>query len=90
MSTKFPWFSNIPNYLVTGKLPPHLSALERRNIIQRSVAYSWIQGNFFYIREDLIIHRCVREDEVFDILKSTHDEPCGVHFLDKQTAYKVL
>jgi len=27
---------------------------------------------------------------VFDILKSTHDEPYGGHFTDKQTAYEVL
>ena len=32
----------------------------------------------------------MREDEVFDILKSCHDEPCGGHFVDKRTAYKVL
>ena len=32
----------------------------------------------------------MREDEVFDILKSCHDEPCGGHFADKRTAYKVL
>ena len=27
---------------------------------------------------------------MFDILKSSHDEPCGGHFADKWTAYKVL
>ena len=38
----------------------------------------------------MIIRRCVREGETFDILKSCHDEPCGGHFADKRTAYKVL
>jgi hypothetical protein len=38
----------------------------------------------------LIIHRCVREDEFFDILKACHDEPCGGNFVDKITAYKIL
>lgn len=32
----------------------------------------------------------MREDEVFDILKSCHDEPCGGHFANKRTAYKFL
>ena len=40
MSIDSPWFANISNYLVTGKTPPHLSAHEKRNIIQKSVAYS--------------------------------------------------
>eukprot|EP00253_Pinus_taeda_P035980 PITA_35980 len=34
--------------------------------------------------------RCVREDEMPDILKACHDEPCGGHFADKRTAYKIL
>ena len=37
-----------------------------------------------------MIGKCVREDEIFDILKEFHDEPCGDHFSDKQTSYKVL
>ena len=27
---------------------------------------------------------------MFDILKASHDEPCGGHFVDKRTTYKVL
>eukprot|EP00253_Pinus_taeda_P011144 PITA_11144 len=73
VSKKSPWFADIANYLVIKKLPPHLSACEKRNIIQKSAAYSWIQGDLFYVGADLIIHRCVRGEEVFDILKSTHD-----------------
>ena len=36
------------------------------------------------------IRRCVREDEIFDILKACHDGPCGEHFTDRRTGYKVL
>ena len=35
-----PWYVDITNYLVAGKLPPHLSHRERRRIIQQSVRYS--------------------------------------------------
>lgn len=36
------------------------------------------------------IRRCVREDEVYDILKACHDGQCGGHFADRRTAHKVL
>ena len=38
----------------------------------------------------MIIRRCVRNDEIIDILKSCHDEPCGGHFAAKQTTFKIL
>lgn len=90
MSTYSPWFTNIANYLVIRKTPPHLSTREKWNIIQKSVAYSWIQGDLFYTGLDLIIRRRVREEEVFEILKSSNGEPFGGHFANKWTAYKVL
>ena len=37
-----------------------------------------------------MIRKCVREDEIIEILKACHDEPCGGHFADKRTTYKVL
>jgi len=39
---------------------------------------------------DLIIQICVKEDEVLEILKACHNEPCGGHFVDKRIAYKIL
>ena len=38
----------------------------------------------------MIIRKCVHKDEIYDILKASHDEPCGGHFADKRTAYKEL
>ena len=37
-----------------------------------------------------MIRKCVRKYEILDILKEFHDEPCGGHFADKRTTYKVL
>jgi len=48
--------------------------------------YTWIKGDLFYIGLDMIIHKCVREDEMFDILKEFHDEPCKGHFPDGRTS----
>jgi hypothetical protein len=36
LSSHSPWYAEIANYLVVGKVPPHLSPRERRNIIQKS------------------------------------------------------
>ena len=84
------WFVDMENYLATRKLPSHLSPHEKRKIITQSANYSWVGHDIFLTGPDLIIHRCVREDEVPDILQSCHDGPCGGHFSDKRTTYKVL
>ena len=90
ISIQSPWFVDIANYLSSRKLPPHFSPREKRQVIKKSAIYSWIRGDIFYIENDLIIRRCIREDEVLDILKEFHDEPCGGHFVDKRAAYKIL
>jgi hypothetical protein len=50
---------------------------------------SWIREDLFYIGPEMIICRCVREDEMFDILKSCHDEPCRGHFIDTKEILQV-
>eukprot|EP00253_Pinus_taeda_P033712 PITA_33712 len=90
VTTKTPWYADIANYLVIGKLPPQLFPSKRRKIIQESSKYSWISDELFRTRLDLVIRRCVREDEMPDILKACHDEPCARHFADKRTTYKIL
>jgi hypothetical protein len=90
LSTNTPWFADIANYLAAGRLPQHLSPKERQRVIRQSATYSWIEGYLFRTGKDRIIRRCVREDEMYDILKACHDEPCGGHFADKRTANKVL
>jgi hypothetical protein len=52
-------------------------------LIKQSARYSWVNGDLFYTGYDMIIRRCVRNDEIIDILKSCHDEPCGGHFAAK-------
>jgi hypothetical protein len=48
VSSHSPWYSDIANYLLAGKLPPHLSYQEKRRIIQQSARYSWISGCIFH------------------------------------------
>ena len=44
----------------------------------------------FYTRPNQVMHRCLREDETYDILHACHDEPCGGHFAEKKIALKIL
>ena len=90
ISTHSPWYADITNYLALGKFPHQLSSRERRRIIQQCATYSWIEGNLYHTEPDFQIRRCVREDEVFEILKACHEEPCRGHFANKRTGHKVL
>ena len=80
-----PWYDDIANNLSIGKLPPHFTSREKRKIIRESARYTWLNGDLFYTSSNLIIRRCVRQDEIIDILKACHDKPCGGHFADKRT-----
>ena len=68
VSSYSPWYVDVANYLVAGKLLTHFSKREKKKIIQQSARYCWIGGHLFYIGHDLEIRRCVREDEIFHIL----------------------
>jgi len=85
-----PWFADITNYLVSIQFPPNLPSREKSKIIMKSAPFTWIGGNLFKLGPDQILRRCVREEEVFDILLTYHDGPCGGHFAAKRTTFKVL
>ena len=90
VTTRTPWYADIANYLAIGKLPKHLSLNERKKIIHRSTRFSWIGSYLFHTGADMQIRICVREDEVYDILKAFHDGQCGSHFADRRKPHKVL
>eukprot|EP00253_Pinus_taeda_P013362 PITA_13362 len=85
-----PWFADIANYLVSAQFPPNLSSKEKSKIVRKSTRFTWIGGNFFNLGPYQILRRCVREEEVFDILLTCHDGPYGGHFAAKRTTFKVL
>jgi len=90
ISVLSPWFADIANYLVLAQFPPHLSSKEKSKIVRKSAPFTWIRGNLFKLGLDQILRRCVREEEVFDILLTCHDGPCGGHFAAKRIAFKIL
>jgi hypothetical protein len=90
ISTYTPWYADVANYLVTRKLPQSMSSREKQRIIQLSANYMWHEDCLYRTGPDLVIRRCVREDEMQDIFRACHDGPCGGHFADKRTTYKIL
>jgi hypothetical protein len=67
VAAKTPWFADTTNYLATRRLPTHLSPPQKKRIIQQSAYYSWVGSDLFYTSHDMIIRRCIREDEIPDI-----------------------
>jgi hypothetical protein len=88
VAVQTPWYADVANYLAVGKLPKHLTPNERKQIVQKSTRFSWIGGYLFHTGADMQIRRCIREDEIFDILKACHDGPCGGHFAEKELDIK--
>jgi hypothetical protein len=90
ITTKPPWYADTTNYLAARRLLAHISSKERKLIVQCSARFTWINRYLFHTGDDLQIHRCVRDDEIYDILKSRHDEPYGGHFAYHRTGHKIL
>jgi hypothetical protein len=88
ISTFTPWYAYVANYLVIGKMPQKLSPREKHKVIQLSANYMWHDDCLYKKGPDLVIRRCVREDEIHDILQAFHDVHCGGHFAYKRTGIK--
>lgn len=71
-------------------MSPHFSYNDKRKLVEKTFHYSWIDNNIFYTRLDQIMRRCIRKDEIYDILHACHDEPCGGHFVGRRTTLKIL
>lgn len=85
-----PWFADIENYLVSTQFLPNLSSKEKIKIVRKSTPFTWIGENLFKLGLDQILRRCVREEEVFEILMTCHDGPFGGHITAKNKTFKVL
>jgi len=90
VAIKTPWYADVANYLVVGKFPKHMTPRERKLIVQHNTWFSWIGGYLFHIGADMHIRRCIREDNIYDILKACNDGPYSGNFADHRTGHKIL
>ncbi|KAK9019226.1 hypothetical protein V6N11_053752 [Hibiscus sabdariffa] len=87
---KLPWFADMVNYLVTGKVPTHLSRSVSNKIKRESRFCVWDDPYLWKHCSDQVIRRCITEEEVKPILDFCHSYSCGGHFGPKRTAHKIL
>ena len=80
ISVLSPWFADIEHCLASARFPPNLSSKEKSKIVRKSAPFTWIGGNLFKLDLDQILRIFFMEEEVFDILLTCHDGPCGGHF----------
>eukprot|EP00253_Pinus_taeda_P027379 PITA_27379 len=73
-----------------AQFPPNFPSKEKSKIVRKSTPFTWIGGNLLKLGPIQILRRCVREEEVFDILLTCHGGPYGGHFATKRTTLKVL
>ncbi|KAK9005313.1 hypothetical protein V6N11_042753 [Hibiscus sabdariffa] len=87
---KVPWFADMVNYLVTGKIPTHLPRSTINKIKKDARFYVWDDPYLWKHCSDQIIRRCIAEDEVNSIMNFCYSYSCGGHFGRKRTAHKIL
>ncbi|MCO5581353.1 hypothetical protein L7F22_035234 [Adiantum nelumboides] len=80
----------IASYILEGEFPPGLTSLQRKRLIKRDSSYLWLDGVLYQKGKDLVCRRVPSCKEIPLILKSLHEEACGVHFAHDLTARKIL
>ncbi|KAH9802357.1 hypothetical protein KPL71_001349 [Citrus sinensis] len=85
-----PWYADIVNYLVTGKLPEHWTKQDKGKFFAEIKNFFWDDPYLFKYCADQIVRRCVLENEIQNILSFCHEQACGCYFSAKKTATKVL
>ncbi|KAH9670241.1 Ribonuclease H [Citrus sinensis] len=85
-----PWYADIINYLVTGKLPEHWTKQDKAKFFAEIKNFFWDDPYLFKYCADQIVRRCAPESEIQNILSFCHEQACGDHFGAKKTATKVL
>ncbi|XP_073307370.1 uncharacterized protein [Primulina huaijiensis] len=62
--TTTPWFANIVNFLVTGKMPPQWSSQDKRKFLNEVKNFYWDDPYLFKYCPDQIFRRCIPDNEV--------------------------
>ena len=90
VSFQLPWYADIVNYLDCVVIPSEFSYQQKRKLRTDSRYYIWDDPLLFKRGADMIIRRCVQENEQGKILNECHASPYGGHFSGERTAHKIL
>ena len=80
VSFQLPWYADIVNYLACGVVPLEFSYQQKRKLRTDSGYYIWDDPLLFKRGADMIIRRCVPENEQSKIMNEFHASPYGGHF----------
>ena len=59
-----PWFADIVNFLVTGQIPNHWNAQDKKKFLKEVRNFFWDDPYLFKYCSDQIIRKCVPENEI--------------------------
>ena len=90
LSFQSPWYVDIMNFLACGVMPPEFSYQQRKKLRTNSRFYIWDDPLLFKRGADMIIRKCVPENEQGKILQECHASPYEGHFAGDKTAHKIL
>ena len=85
-----PWYADIVNYLVTGKIPPQWTSQQKRKFLVDIKKYYFDDPYLFKYCPDQLMRRCVSNDDQIGVLTFCHSEACGGHFSARKMADKIL
>ncbi|XP_052297471.1 uncharacterized protein LOC127902467 isoform X2 [Citrus sinensis] len=88
--TSMPWYANIVNFLVTGKMPLQWNAQEKKKFFVEVKKFYWDDPYLFKYCPDQIFRRCIPDNEVSSVINFCHSEACGGHFSSRKTTAKIL
>ena len=63
-SLKDPWFADIANFILSGKLPEEFNGQLRKKLIYDSKYYFWDKPYLWKLYSNGMIRRCVEEEEI--------------------------
>ena len=64
-----PWYANIVNFLVIGKMPPDWSSQDKKKFLTEVKKFYWDDLYLFKYSPDQIFRRCIPNDEISSVIK---------------------
>ena len=85
-----PWFSQIVNYLVTRKIPPHWPKQKKDRFLSQVRHHYWEDPYLFKHYPDQMVCRCVLKSKMHSIMTFCRTYACDAYFRGHSTPAKVL
>ena len=71
-------------------VPSDLSFHQRKKFMYDVKKYFWDEPYLYMSCDDVLIHRCVPEDEMLSVFEACHSSSVGGHHSGIRTAHKIL